>query len=167
MAVDAPGGLPYDQLMDTGSRSNAFSASALSSPGFVIAILGVVVVVAATLAVTRVPVGGLPGPQGDIVTIARGEEIQVKEHLVPEKYTVIDFYADWCATCRKVTPVLEEFARHDSIIALRKVNVVSWDSPVAQQYGLKELPYLLLYDPQGKLLAQGENVVRMLERLIS
>ncbi len=165
--VDAPEGLSYDQLMDTANRSNASSASALSSPGFVIASLGVAVVVATTLAVALMPVEGSPERQGDILTIARGEEIQVKEHLVPEKYTVIDFYADWCATCRKVTPVLEKFAERDSMIALRKVNVVSWDSPVAQQYGLKALPYLLLYDPQGNLLAQGENVVTMLERLIS
>lgn len=151
--------MSYDQVMDT--------VSPLSSLGFLTASLGVAVVVATTLAVTLMPVEDPPGRQGDIMIIARGEEIQVKEHLVPEKYTVIDFYADWCTTCRKVTPVLEELARRDSIIALRKVNVVSWDSPVAQQYGLKALPYLLLYDPQGKLLAQGEDVVKMLERLIS
>ena len=90
---------------------------------------------------------------------AAGESVDVTRHLAPGKYTVIDFFADWCANCKEVTPVLEELTRRRSDFALRKVNVVNWDTPVAAQYGVNYLPYLQMYGPGGDLLADGADEV--------
>jgi thiol-disulfide isomerase/thioredoxin len=89
----------------------------------------------------------------DVVKISeQGEAVDLESHLAPGKVTVIDFYAEWCKPCREVdehmTAVL---AAHDDI-ALRKVDIVDWDSEVAQQHmkSVPNLPYLIVYGRDGK-----------------
>ena len=48
---------------------------------------------------------------------------------------------------------------------LRKINISQWGSPVAQQFSVKSIPYLVLYDHRGKLIAAGTREV--LEKLQS
>jgi thiol-disulfide isomerase/thioredoxin len=91
----------------------------------------------------------------DVVKISTGgEAVDLESHLVPGKVTVIDFYAAWCKPCREVdehmTAVL---AAHDDV-ALRKVDIVDWDSEVAQQHmkSVPNLPYLIVYGRDGKQL---------------
>lgn len=103
---------------------------------------------------------------GDVTVIARGAEVRITDHLVAGKFTLVDFYADWCPNCRRLNPILEQIARHaPDRLAIRKVNVLSWDSPVARQYGLTALPHLLLYSPDGRLIAEGEAAWRAMQRL--
>jgi thiol-disulfide isomerase/thioredoxin len=97
---------------------------------------------------------------GDISVISeQGERVDVTAHLVVGKYTVVDFYADWCANCKEITPYLEQLARARSDVAVRKVNVVDWDTPVAAQYRVDYLPYLQMYGPNGALIAEGAEQV--------
>jgi thiol-disulfide isomerase/thioredoxin len=92
----------------------------------------------------------------DVVTISiRGEAVDLESHLVPGKVTVIDFYAVWCKPCRKVDEhMITVLAAHDDV-ALRKVDIVDWDSEVAQQHmkSVPNLPYLIVYGRDGKQLA--------------
>ncbi len=113
------------------------------------------------------PEGDPGAAAADVAVIARGHEVAVVEHLVAGKFTLIDFYADWCPNCRRLNPRLEALARREPRLAIRKVNVISWDSPVARQYGLTALPHLLLYDPDGQLIAEGEAAWDALHRLSS
>jgi thiol-disulfide isomerase/thioredoxin len=100
------------------------------------------------------------GWSGDINLISeKGERVDVTLHLAAGKYTVIDFYADWCANCKEVTPYLEQLARSRPDVAIRKVNVVDWDTPVAEQYRVTYLPYLQMYGPDGALIADGADQV--------
>ncbi len=97
---------------------------------------------------------------GDVAVISqRGEAVDVRAHLAQGKFTVIDFYADWCANCKVVTPYLEELVRVRGDVALRKVNVVNWETPVVAQYRVTSLPYLQMYGPDGRLLADGVDAV--------
>jgi thiol-disulfide isomerase/thioredoxin len=99
-------------------------------------------------------------PRGDVALIAaRGEEIDVASHLASGKFTVVDFYADWCIECRRLSPYLEELARRHDDFALRKVNIVAWGTPVTQQFEITFLPYLMLYGPDGRLIARGAEPV--------
>jgi len=70
---------------------------------------------------------------------------------VPGKYTVFDVHADWCPPCRDVDRRLREIAatRHD--VAVRKLNVVDFDSPLAAELGpgFDALPYLVVFSPAG------------------
>jgi thiol-disulfide isomerase/thioredoxin len=107
--------------------------------------------------------GSTPG--ADIRIVSKGEPLNLRDYLVPGKYTLFDYYADWCPPCRQLSPRLEELARRNPNLAVRKVDIVDWSHPVAQQQGVSDLPYLRLYDPQGKLVAEGDPVLKSLRTL--
>lgn len=66
------------------------------------------------------------------------------------KPAIIDFYADWCAPCRELSPILEEVAREygDKII-LYKVDTVK-EQELAETLGVTALPTLLYIPLEGK-----------------
>ena len=97
---------------------------------------------------------------GDFIQIShQGESVDLMDHLVPGKYTVVDFYADWCLPCREIEPFLKDLTRANEVLAVRKVNIFDWDAPVVAQYDVTFLPYLRMYDPQGVLIADGAEPV--------
>ncbi len=103
----------------------------------------------------------------DIATITRGSEVDLERHLVPGKMVLFDFYAEWCGPCRALEPELKRLAeRHADSLALRKVDIVDWSSPVSRQHGISSVPHLKLYGPDGEVLAQGDagRVLGVLER---
>src|SRR3989441_6235212 len=107
-----------------------------------------------------------PRGEADVSIIAHGEKVDLQAHAVPGKYTVFDFYAVWCPPCRALSPALERLAsRNTGKLAIRKVDIVDWTMPVAEQYGIEELPYLVLFDGTGRKLAAGEAVFDELDRL--
>ena len=70
-----------------------------------------------------------------------------------EKGTVIvDFYADWCAPCRMIGPVLEQIAEENEDIKVVKVNVDE-NIELANQFGIRGIPALLVLK-EGKTVAQ-------------
>lgn len=110
--------------------------------------------------------GGASARAADIQTITHGREVDLQAHLVPGKYVLFDFYADWCGPCRALEPGLEDLAgRHAEKLALRKVDIINWDSAVTRQYRISSIPYMVLYGPDGAKLAAGDpgSVIRRLE----
>jgi copper chaperone CopZ len=71
---------------------------------------------------------------------------------VPDKYTVFDVYAEWCGPCRFVDARLRELLSTRKDMAVRKLNVVDFDSPLAKELGsrIEALPYVIVFDPAGK-----------------
>jgi thioredoxin 1 len=58
---------------------------------------------------------------------------------------VVDCWAEWCAPCRMVAPVIEELARdYRGRILFGKLNVDS-NVRTAQQYGIMSIPTLLVF----------------------
>jgi thiol-disulfide isomerase/thioredoxin len=81
----------------------------------------------------------------------KGESIgALKNHLVPGKYTVFDVYADWCGPCRDVDKKLREIVAGRPDVAVRKLVVLDFDSPLARELGLEMLPHVIVYTPEGK-----------------
>ena len=109
-----------------------------------------------------------PSPRdsgGDIRMVSKGSPVNLRDYLVAGKYTLFDYYADWCPPCRQLSPRLENLARLHPDLALRKIDIVSWSHPVAQQQGVRDLPFLRLYDPEGKLVGEGDAALKELERI--
>jgi len=71
---------------------------------------------------------------------------------VPDKYTVFDVYAEWCGPCRFVDARLREVISTRKDVAVRKLNVVDFDTPLAKELGsrIEALPYVIVFDPAGK-----------------
>ena len=71
---------------------------------------------------------------------------------VPDKYTVFDVYAEWCGPCRFVDARLREVVARRKDVAVRKLNVVDFDTPLAKELGsrIEALPYVIVFDPAGK-----------------
>lgn len=58
---------------------------------------------------------------------------------------LVDFYADWCAPCKKVTPILKELkAEMGDNIKIIKVNVDA-NREISAKYGIKSIPTLLIF----------------------
>lgn len=63
---------------------------------------------------------------------------------------IVDFYADWCGPCRRLSPILEEIAKeYDGKLIIYKVNV-DVEKELARQYDIKSIPTLLLFPKKSK-----------------
>jgi len=69
---------------------------------------------------------------------------------VPGKFTVFDVYADWCGPCRDVDKHLIEVVTERTDVAVRKLNVVDFDSPLARDLNVDTLPFVVIFTPEGK-----------------
>ncbi len=83
------------------------------------------------------------------------------QHLV-----MVDFWADWCAPCKSLMPVLEKLAgEYQDQLVLAKVNADE-QQMLAGQFGVRSLPtVMLMKDGQpvdGFMGAQPESAVREL-----
>lgn len=71
------------------------------------------------------------------------------KHIVNGKVTIIDFYADWCGPCRMISPVLEDIAKKDPDVYLRKVNVDK-NQTLARKFNVRGIPHIMVYNKAGK-----------------
>ena len=118
------------------------------------------------LAAPVVPVAGR-GQQAEV--ISHGAQVDISQHLAPGNVTIVDFYADWCDPCRQISPSLEQMARTDSEIALRKIDIVNWNTAVVRQYNIHSIPQVNIYNRGGRLVgtvvgADFEQVKRYVEQ---
>jgi copper chaperone CopZ len=76
----------------------------------------------------------------------------LERQRVEGKHTVFDVYADWCGPCRLVDARLREIVAQRTDVAVRRLNVVSFETPLASELGpdFQALPYLIVFSPSGK-----------------
>ncbi len=92
-----------------------------------------------------------PKPQPVNKPIVITAEAFEREVINSSKKVLVDFYADWCGPCRRMSPILDEFARENPNIKVVKVNV-SDRGPILGKYGIRALPTLIVF--------QGEREIR-------
>ena len=133
------------------------------------------------------PEFSLPDPNGKPVSLRsfRG------------KYVLVDFWASWCKPCRMENPVVvaahQQFknrnftvlgvsldqpgAKDDWMTAVMKDGLTwtqvsdlkFWDSPVVSLYKITGIPYNVLIDPQGKIVAEslrGDDLAATLDKVL-
>jgi len=73
-----------------------------------------------------------------------------------DRPAIIDFYANWCAPCRIIAPVLEELANeYKEDIYIYKINTEN-EQELASIFGIRSIPSLLFIPMKGKpQMAQG------------
>ena len=62
-----------------------------------------------------------------------------------DKPVLVDFYADWCAPCRAMKPVLEDLkSQMGEDVAIYKIDV-DQNQMLAERYGIRSIPTLILF----------------------
>ncbi len=66
------------------------------------------------------------------------------------KLVLVDFWAEWCAPCKMLAPILEEISKDlEEKILICKVNLDE-NQDLASEFSIKSIPTLLLFE-NGKL----------------
>lgn len=75
------------------------------------------------------------------ITSTNYEEIVLNS----KKTVLIDFYADWCPPCKKLSPIIEEVASEntDENLVFARINIDD-EQNLAAQYGIQPIPTLVL-----------------------
>jgi len=100
---------------------------------------------------------GAPGEAVDLVA-------------VPGKLTLFDFWAAWCEPCKTLEPALVELVRkYPSRVALRRIDVVDWDSKAAARHLTPngfDLPHVKIVDATGRLILERTSTAGGLAAMI-
>lgn len=95
-----------------------------------------------------------------------------KDVLQASKPVLVDFWAEWCAPCRMLAPTIDAIAEQFGDSAgVVKVNVDE-NTSVAQRYGIKGIPTLILFS-EGKEVERvvgatsKDSISRMIEKHVS
>ncbi len=105
----------------------------------------------------------------DVLDLGHGGEA-VDLVPVPGKITIFDFWAPWCEPCKTLEPALVELAKRDPArVALRRIDVVDWESAVVARYLTPrgfDLPHVKIYDAKGTLVFEQSSSTGKLVQMI-
>ena len=95
------------------------------------------------------------------------DQNNAQQYLIDESFNrpvVVDFWADWCAPCKQLLPLLEKLAdEYAGAFLLAKINADEQQG-ISQQLGVRSLPTVMVFkDGQpvdGFAGAQSETAVR-------
>jgi thioredoxin 1 len=96
-----------------------------------------------------------------------GQQVDLRALMPAGKITVVDFYADWCGPCRRISPELERIAQSDPDVVLVKVDIVNWGTPVTRQYGINSVPNIRVMDRRGQAVGQPTSDLNAVLRAIA
>ncbi|MGN1114269.1 MAG: thioredoxin [Oscillospiraceae bacterium] len=84
-----------------------------------------------------------------------------------DKKVLLDFYADWCGPCRRVSPLVEEIAQENPQYLIGKINVDE-EPELAQAFDVSSIPTLVVMQ-NGKIVGHSvgagskANILELLE----
>lgn len=108
-------------------------------------------------------------PVLSIVEITSLEQLEeeLKNSSIP---ILIDFYAKWCAPCKRIAPLLEERAKElQDVVKIFKVNIESARA-IAEKYSISKMPTFLLIDQKKDQLTKrvgSEEALKLLNELLN
>ncbi|MBN2426113.1 MAG: thioredoxin [Calditrichaceae bacterium] len=76
-----------------------------------------------------------------------------KEILKSSIPVIVDFWAEWCAPCRLISPIVEELSNeYEGKLKIAKLNV-DHNPHISMNYGIRSIPTLLIFK-DGKAVEQ-------------
>ena len=86
-----------------------------------------------------------------------GENFE-KEVLQSKQPVLVDFWAEWCAPCRVIGPVVEELAADfEGIAKVAKLDIDA-NPEIAARFGVRSIPTLLFFK-DGQVVDRSIGVV--------
>ncbi len=96
-----------------------------------------------------------------------GQPVDIKKFVKPGQTTIIDLYSQYCPPCEKIAPMLAAIAAKRPKTQVVKLDInrpnvkgtIDFDSPLAKQQGINFVPFIMIFDEQGKLQYQGQEAI--------
>jgi len=126
---------------------------------------------------------GLVGQTAPEISLPDLNGKEIKLSSFRGKYVLVDFWASWCKPCREENPtVVKAYNKYkdknftilgvsldrpgqkdewmkavmkDNLAWTQVSDLMFWNSPVVQLYGIEGIPYNVLVDPDGKIIAES------------
>ncbi len=92
------------------------------------------------------------------------------EVLQSDKPVLVDFWAEWCAPCRMLAPMISEIANdYDGRLKVAKLNVDHFGD-IAARYQIRGIPTILVFNDgevHDQMVGAGskETIVRMVDKV--
>jgi thiol-disulfide isomerase/thioredoxin len=133
---------------------------AVLRPGIVVAvILALWLTAGSALAAGRV----VEGNRGQ-----EGKTFDLNSIVSQGQFTLVDFWSPYCGPCLKMAPYMEQLAARRSDLKVVKLNInragvqgIDWKSPLALQYNVKSVPFLIIFDKKGRKIAEGQQALQL------
>jgi len=77
--------------------------------------------------------------------------------LIKTGVTLVDFYADWCGPCKKLSPIIEEVAGEESNVKFVKLNI-DLAEDIAIEYQVMSIPTLVVME-NGKEISRNVGLL--------
>ena len=99
--------------------------------------------------------------QGSSVVVTATADNWNQEIMQADKPVLVDFWADWCAPCKQLKPVLEELAVQMPSIKIVEINVHAMTG-VANQFEVRSLPTMLVVQHGTvKGMVRGRTLIQL------
>ena len=128
-------------------------------------------VVATLLSLALASSGAWAGAVADANRSNPGQTLDVNSLVVQGKTTLIDFHSPFCPPCVRLAPIMKQLAAKRPDLVIKKVDInrpevqgIDWRSPLAQQYQIRQVPYFMIFNPQGQPVAQGREATETVQR---
>jgi thiol-disulfide isomerase/thioredoxin len=95
---------------------------------------------------------------GDVLDLVQAGEL-AELAPAPGKWTVFDFWAPWCEACKVLDKRLRALAAQRPGLAVRRVNIVDFKSPIARRElpAVSQLPHLRLVRDGGAVVYEASG----------
>ena len=94
-----------------------------------------------------------------------------KDVIESDKPVVVDFWAEWCGPCKKLSPILEEVAEElDGQVTIAKVNVDE-ERNLGAMFQIMSIPNVLIFNHGEKVdefvgLRSKDDIVAQVKKQI-
>ena len=120
-------------------------------------------------------------------------KVSLSDYVGKGKWVVADFWASWCGWCIKEIPYLQKINNElpkDKVIVLSIAvsdkpedtkaaaskygvtwaQIINTKSVAGKAYGIRGIPYTVVFNPQGKIAAiglRGDNLYKYIKQAVS